>query len=187
MRSTICMISGILSPIVAFSFIALAIATHPWFSFTKNALSDLGALGRENSWIFNLGLIAGGILAIIFSSLIQGKGENVLENAAYFLFLIASVLMLLIGVFPEGTGPHFTVSALFYLLSAISILSSGAGFIMAGKSMEGVGSILIVATALLLSFGVKWGGIAVPESIGAIGISLWIYMLIFAINICKSP
>jgi len=35
-------VSGIVTPIVAFTFISLAIVYSPQFSWTENALSDLG-------------------------------------------------------------------------------------------------------------------------------------------------
>ena len=185
MNSRLCEISGALSPILAFTFIAMAILTHPWFSFNHNALSDLGALHTEDNWIFNTGLILGGITAVIFSISIQGKGENRVENAAYVIFLSASIFMLLIGLFPEDTAPHRMVSVLFYLSAAIGIFTSGIGYILSRKKMEGWISIILVLLAIFLSAGIRWGGIAMPETIGAIAITIWLYMLIFRMRICE--
>ncbi len=184
MNRRLCRTSGILSPIVAFTFIALAIATHPWFSFNSNALSDLGALHTENNWIFNTGLIGGGALALLFSVGIQGKGRSRVENTGYLAFLVASFFMLLIGLFPEDTSPHWYVSVLFYLISAFAMLITGIAYILSERKKEGAFSIILLAIALSLSLGFDWKGIAVPETIGAIAIALWLYMLIFRIKIC---
>lgn len=174
-------IAGILAPIVSFLFIAIAVATHPWFSFTENALSDLGALHTENNWIFNLALILGGSLAMVFSLYLQKKGSNAVENAGYAVFLIASIFMTSIGVFPEGTSVHFTVSLMFYILSAVAMSISGIGFFISKRRCEGAASIIFVSFGLLVALAVKWKGIAIPETIGALAIALWTYMLIFRV------
>jgi len=61
-------VSGVLAPLVAFTLISLAITSHPQFSWTGNALSDLGVVEGVTAVLFNSGLIIGGILAIIFAS-----------------------------------------------------------------------------------------------------------------------
>lgn len=174
-------IAGILAPIVSFLFIGIAIATHPWFSFTENALSDLGALHTENNWIFNLALILGGSLAMVFSLYLQKKGSNAIENAGYAAFMVASIFMTCIGVFPEGTPVHFTVSLLFYMFGAVAISISGIGFLISKRTYEGAASIILVSFGLLVALSVKWKGIAIPETIGALAIALWTYMLIFRV------
>ncbi|MEE9152300.1 MAG: hypothetical protein V3U20_10790, partial [Thermoplasmata archaeon] len=64
-------ICGILSPLIAFTCIGLAILYSPWFSWTDNWLSDLGGFPGErpvwsahglSSILFNTGLIIAGIL-----------------------------------------------------------------------------------------------------------------------------
>jgi hypothetical membrane protein len=183
-KPNVCYVSGILSPIIAFLLISIAILIHPWFSFNKNALSDLGALHTQNNWVFNSALILGGILAMIFSWSIQGRGENAVENAGYVVFFVASFFMMLIGLFPEGTTIHWTVSVMFFLLSAIAIFTVGLGFILSKRYVEGIFVIGLVMFALSLSFGIRWGGIAIPETIGAVSIAIWLYFEIFKLNIC---
>ncbi len=174
--------AGILAPPITFLFIAVAILTHPWFSFTENALSDLGALHTENNWIFNTGLILGGILATVFSVYLQGKGKNMAENTGYAIFLASSVFMILIGVFPEDTAPHFTVSVLFYLLGSVAISISGIGFVRSGRKKEGKISVALVLVTLAIALGIEWNGIAIPETIGALAIAAWVYIVIFGVR-----
>jgi len=56
---------GVIVPVVAFSCIFIAISLSPWFSWTENALSDLGVGGA--AWVFNSGLMVGGILTMVFA------------------------------------------------------------------------------------------------------------------------
>lgn len=70
-------VSGVLTPIVAFTLISLAIASYSEFSWTGNALSDLGIQEGATAILLNSGLIIAGILTIVFalglSVLLQGK------------------------------------------------------------------------------------------------------------------
>ena len=50
--------SGIVAPIVAFVCILTAIASYPTFSWTNNALSDLGVVPGITGSLFNFGLLA---------------------------------------------------------------------------------------------------------------------------------
>ncbi len=181
MSRDISIIAGILAPPVTFLLIAVAVLTHPWFSFTENALSDLGALHTENNWIFNAALILGGILATIFSVYLQGKGKNRLQNAGYAVFLVSSIFMALIGAFPEDTPVHLTVSVLFYIMGAVAMCISGIGFFLSKRRYEAAISLILVAFGLSIALGIKWRGIAIPETIGALVIAVWVYMVIFRV------
>ena len=57
---------GILIPIVFLTGILIAMLYSPWFKWTNNALSDLGAEGIS-AFFFNNTLIFDGLLALIFS------------------------------------------------------------------------------------------------------------------------
>ena len=59
--------TGISAPILAFTCILLAIASYPAFSWTNNALSDLGVASGITGPLFNFGLYASGFLAFNFA------------------------------------------------------------------------------------------------------------------------
>ena len=61
-------VCGILTPIIAFVCIFLAINSAPEFSWTENALSDLGVMPGATSAFFNFGLIVSGILGFVFAA-----------------------------------------------------------------------------------------------------------------------
>ena len=58
---------GIAAPIVAFSCIIIAIVSYPAFSWTNNALSDLGVISGVTGPLFNFGLVASGFLGLLFA------------------------------------------------------------------------------------------------------------------------
>ena len=45
--------SGIAGVVVYWLFVAWSISRNPWFSFWRNALSDLGSSGANSSWIYS--------------------------------------------------------------------------------------------------------------------------------------
>jgi len=165
---------GFLSPLTAFIFIAAAIHVHH-FQFSGNALSDMGRVGLEKNYIFNSGLILSGIFGFIFSiSLLNELKRH--EKIPGSIFLIATVFLICIGIFPEGTDPHFFFSVMFYLFAALSIFIFGVSIISRDRKM-GVFSIFIPIIGTILALGPHWDGVAIPETIGAFFISLWVILI----------
>lgn len=170
---------GILAPIVAYLSIGIAIMNSPWFSWEKNALSDLGRLGNPNGWIFNLGMMVSGCLAAIFSIGLLLRGKH---KAASCMILASSIFLVLIGAFPEGSEPpmvHFIVSALFFA-------SAPAGFFLIGYLSEEKGSFLLQALSALsyVVWAVRYElkttlGPAIPEMISSIFLGACLITLSF--------
>ncbi|TKJ26711.1 MAG: hypothetical protein CEE41_01765 [Hadesarchaea archaeon B3_Hades] len=164
---------GIAAPVVAFSLIFLAISLSPWFSWTANALSDLGV--GEADFVFNSGLIAGGILTMVFAAglLTIFRGRPLGRVGAALLFMDA-IALLGIGVFSEAAGDiHSYFSVAFFVLFPISLFLLGAGAVMVGSKRFGSFTIVDgVLAALPWAFG--WDGVAIPEAISALVASIWI-------------
>ena len=175
-------LAGAAAPLTSFVFIAAAILTHPWFSFSANALSDLGALGVRDNWIFCAGLILSGLLALLFSYYLLSISDGMGEKAGSSLFFAASVFLALIGIFPEGTAPHFAISLSFYILGAASIAVFGTVLIIEKNGIYGSISLLILISAFCMVLIPKWSAIAIPETIGASAISAWVYLMIYGIT-----
>ena len=172
---------GLLSPPVALTFISVSIAIHPWFDWNENALSDLGATGTGHAWVFNIGLILAGTFAMAFSTYLIEEAEGTGEKAGAILFFLASLSMALIGIFPEGTSPHFEVSALFYLLSVIAMSIYGV-CLWRRHTPYGPASLVMVALGMAMAFIPGWTSAAIPEAIGAVAIGAWVYMMIYAME-----
>jgi hypothetical membrane protein len=161
---------GIFSPLIAGISIITAIYIHD-FQFTGNALSDMGRVGLEKNYIFNGGLILSGIVGLIFGLyLFTNLVKN--EKIPGGVFIDAAFLLICIGLFPEGTKPHFIVSVGFFLLALIAILGMGILFLKR-KGNLGVFSIGGALLAVLGAFVPRWEGVAIPETIGAFFICLW--------------
>jgi len=176
-------VSGILTPIVAFSCIALAIAYYPPFSWSDNALSDLGIVEGVTSLLFNGGLIVGGILALIFSTGVYiYMGENTLGKVGALLFALDTVALTLIGIFPENIAPtHYYVSVMFFMLFPISMLILTAAFLMKAKVKIGLFTFLVAAFAAVV-WVIHWtvgfgSNVAIPEALSALAASAWAIVL----------
>lgn len=116
-------ICGIVTPLVVFTCISLAINYSPQFSWTENALSDLGVQEGVTAPLFNYGLITSGFLALIFATgvfnLIQ---TSTLRKIGATVFALDTIALTAIGVFPENAKPmHFYASVTFFLLFPTSM------------------------------------------------------------------
>jgi len=165
---------GIIASIVVFSSVLIAISQSPGFSWTANALSDLGVSGAAS--IFNSGLIVGGILMMVFAAGLLVVGERALERAGAALLFIGTIALSCIGVFTKSAGDiHFYVSAAFFGISAFSFFLIGAGFIVAGSKKFGLLTILAgVLAGLPWAFTWAWSGLAIPETLSALVIFIWV-------------
>jgi hypothetical membrane protein len=176
---------GILTPLVAFTFILLAILSSPRFSWTDNALSDLGVVEGVTAVLFNSGLIIGGILVIIFASgLFIFLRNRVLGRIGAFVFTLAALALVAIGIFTENFGRiHYYVSVAFFTFAPISMLIICATFFTVGKVKMGLFSFLTAITAALvwiLQFAVRYvPNVAIPETFSALLASTWIIVLGF--------
>ncbi|MCS7132856.1 MAG: DUF998 domain-containing protein [Aigarchaeota archaeon] len=121
---------GILALAIGWITIFISISLNPWFSITKNALSDLGAIDVRHNFIFNFGLATASIFAIIYSFYLLMYLSGKLTALASSLFLLGSIHLLLIALFPEGTYPHLFVSLEFFVLIGVSILILGIAFLV---------------------------------------------------------
>jgi hypothetical membrane protein len=163
---------GVATSAVALSCIFVAISLSPWFSWSANALSDLGV--REAAVIFNSGLIAAGILSIVFATglWMTSKG-HILGRGGAALFFIGAFALSGIGVFSEATGVvHLFFSVAFFILMPFSLFLLGTGAIVAGSRKFGLFTIAAGVVALI-PWIFKWNGLAIPEFISALAVSIW--------------
>ena len=172
-RLRIAGLCGIAAPVVAFSCIFISISLSPWFSWAANALSDLG-VGKA-ALVFTSGLIAGGILTMVFAAglLTTFRGRALGCAGAVLLFLDA-IALFGIGVFSEAAGDiHSYFSVAFFVLFPLSLFLLGASAIMAGSRKFGSFTILVGALTVI-PWVFSWDGVAIPEAILALFASIWI-------------
>lgn len=160
---------GIFGPVVAYITIIVSILYSPWFSWEKNALSDLGHSTRSSvATIYNLGLLLAGFFIIIFAITVFKKYAKYtgisLTVCGFFLQLVAT--------FDEVYGNlHYVVSVLFF----VSIGITSILYAIEKKSFPAA-----IAFAIgLISWILYWlkiynAGVAVPETISSIVAVAWI-------------
>jgi hypothetical membrane protein len=83
----------------------LAILNFPQFSWTEKALGDLGVQEGVTAILFNYGLIIVGILALVFASGLFVLQKTMLGRIGAFIFVLAALTLMAIGVFPENVKP----------------------------------------------------------------------------------
>lgn len=172
-------ICGVAAPLVALTCIGIAVANYPPFSWTDNALSDLGVQTGLVATSFNAGLITAGLLGFIFATgLFDHIQGGALGRLGVLLFLIDSIALVAIGVFPENVEPnHYYASVAFFLLSPISMFVIVAVSLLEDRKKLGfvTFSTALFATAswtfhLLVGFGPN---VAIPELLSALAASAW--------------
>jgi hypothetical membrane protein len=178
-------ICGILAPIVAFACILSAIAFYPQFSWTNDALSDLGIVSGATAILFNSGLMISGFLISLFGiGLPVLLGNKLLGKMSGLLFIIGGVAMFAIGVFPESAEPmHYYASVAFFVLLPTSLLLISATFLLAARRKIGSFTFLVAVTAAVVwvaQFSVRFvRGPAIPETISGLSGSVWSVVLGF--------
>jgi len=159
-------ICGIMLPIVTISGILIALPRAPWFSWTENAISDLGRPEFGLSF-FNYTLILVGILLLIFSFglLLSSNGERVGPT----VFALSSIYFIGLGLFPLPNPNHVDVSGLFFIAFPLGFLMLGLK--MYKKRSRFIKNMGISALIIAIIGGVSpifllfYGGIAIPEVI----------------------
>jgi hypothetical membrane protein len=184
---------GVLTPVVAFICIFLAIGSAPVFSWGESALSDLGVVAGVTSALFNYGLIVSGILGFIFAAslfrvmrffeVFSADGKPHLPvfrglGGALF-FSLACLALIAIGVFPENVRYLHTLASVTFFVSLILALARlGIGFWQSRQKSWAVFTLLlgvVAAVPWLLLFVVRYvSGVAVPEFISAVAGGVWV-------------
>ena len=169
-------ILGIAAPILAYSFIAVAIALSPWFRWQSNALSDLGhSVHSSAAPIFNFGLLLTGILISLYALFsLRSYTKWTAFSLAFTGFSLQTI-----GAFDEVYGSiHYIVSVVFF----VSIGVTSVIYAAEKKSYLGLTGFIVV----LLSWGLFFmkvysAGVAIPEIISTFGVLPWVGATAFRI------
>ena len=176
--------TGILAPILALTCILTAIASYPSFSWTSNALSDLGVVAGITGLLFNFGLVASGLLALNFAvfGLFAYLGKNWVGKIGASVFAAATIALIAIGVFNESYSvTHYAVSVAFFTLMPISMFIITCAFLLAHQGRMASFTVSTgVAAALpwILLFAFKYvPNVAIPEFASGLIVSVWTIIL----------
>jgi hypothetical membrane protein len=184
MRKTeIAAAAGLISPFFTYACIMVAIGSWKPFSWTNNALSDLGVQSGITAPVFNSGLIIGGILFAVFAAgMFLYMGKNVVGKAAAVLLVVACIALVCIGIFNENFRPtHYIVSVMLFVFLPISMLTFVGAFWLEGKrklSLFTLGLALFAAAVWVLQFTVNYvPHVAIPEFTSGLAGSVWVLTL----------
>jgi hypothetical membrane protein len=176
--------SGIIAPIIAFVCIFIAISSYPNFSWTNNALSDLGVVSGITASFFNFGLLASGVLSFNFAvfGLFTYFGKSWVGKIGSTVFAAATIALIAISVFNENFSPtHYIVSVVFFTLAPIALFILTFGFWRRNQCGIAAFTIAIGVAALLpwiLLFTFNYvPNVAIPEFLSALAVSVWAIFL----------
>lgn len=176
--------SGIVAPIVAFTCILLAVASYPEFSWTDNALSDLGIIAGITGPVFNFGLYCSGLFVLKFAAfgLFRYFRNSWVGKIGAVTFAATSVALMGIGIAHENIKPyHYLFSVAFFVLLPISLFIITAAFALKRQTKMAVFTLLTAVAAAIpwiLQFTVHYvQGVAIPEFASALAGSAWTVVL----------
>ncbi len=174
--------AGILAPVVALAGIGVAVSLiRSWWHLAENAISDLGRLGLRYNWVLNVSLVISALLAIYYAIGLLGEVKNLIEKAGIVIFIVGLGFLALIGIFPEGTSPHYYVSWGFFVFSSLGLLIAGIGIGLSGEKGLAVFTVALFITGWVLATWARnhFAGVAPAEFVGVFGIVAWHYTLIW--------
>lgn len=177
--------AGLITPLVAYSGILTAIyVNRSWWRLTDNAISDLGKIGLPNNWLLNAPLVITAALGMYYALGLLEEVRNSVEKAGIWVFVIGLAFLALIGIFPEGTSPHYYVSWGFFLTAGFGLLIAGVGIGLAGEKKMLYFTVTLFALAWVLALWAMrtFKGVAIPEFIGALAVTVWHYVLLFKVK-----
>ena len=167
---------GLLGPLTGIISIVICIMLVPWFSWGSNALSDLGhSVESDVAPIFNFGLLLSGFMIILYSIT---SFRNRTKYTSYFLVFVGLSLQL-VGTFDEVYNwLHTQVSILFFASIGIASIV----YYFEKRSVIAL-SALIIGTISWIAYGLNLynSGIAIPETISAVAVALWVILSAFKI------
>lgn len=177
--------TGLVAPTIAAVTILAATFVDPAFSWTEDALSNLGELPMGESItlpflasapefaLFNGGLLLTGIVGLPFALRLWTDADHVLQRVGALQFAGALIALALVGVFHIPREPHGTVAIAHYLLGIVFLWTHGTGSVLVGRTRWGLVTIWLGSVHLLA--WLVWAaaltgpipGLAIPETVGA--------------------
>ncbi len=169
---------GLAAPVLGLIIVASSILMAPWFSWTGNALSDLGGTEGPESILFNAGLPMTAALMMMFSGgLFEMTKGNIVGQVGSGFHLAASFLLAGIGVANITIEPwHYYVSVGFFVTLPLSAVLVGY---FCFKNKMRYYTLLSWGTAALAGaiWLLPWGAIAIPEALSVSYIGVWQMLL----------
>lgn len=173
-------IFGFAIPIFAILGISAAILTYTEFSWTNNALSDLGVVPSITSPIFNFSLYTSGLFAVGFAvfGLFMYFKEKLIGKIGALSFAVSGLALMGIGFFNEDFRPmHYIFSVAFFVVLPISLWLITVALYLKRQVKMAIFTLLssfIAALPWILLFSFHYvPNVAIPEAISATAGCVW--------------
>lgn len=162
---------GILGSVIPYLVIIISILSSPWFSWSTNALSDLGhSVNSQYAPVFNFGLYLAGFLILLYSiTIFRVHGKN-----SSYCLLASAFLLQLVAIFDEVYGSlHLVISILFFL----SLGLASVVYALEKKSiLAWIATIIGLISWILYFTRIFNTGIGVPEMISSLAVISWVVL-----------
>jgi hypothetical membrane protein len=157
--------AGVAAPAVTLGGIALAVARSPTFAWGRSALSDLGRAGAPTAPLFAAALVCGGALGVVFAAGLRPR-----RVAAGYA--AASLSLAGVGLFPAGTPLHVPCAVGFFAAATATLALAAAD--ADGRRAAATGLAALAVPGAWVAWAVLGrGGVAVPETVGAVVVGAW--------------
>jgi hypothetical membrane protein len=171
---------GIVMPLFGLLIIGMSIWLSPWFSWTGNALSDLGGAEGFEAIVFNSGLAMTAALMMMFSTgLFEMTKRDLIGQIGSGVHLLSALLLLAIGLVNINIEPwHNYVSVGFFIALPLSALI--IGYFCFRKKMKFY-TLLAWGTAVLAAviWLLPWSAMAIPEALSVSYLGVWQLILAY--------
>ncbi|AHF80471.1 DUF998 domain-containing protein [Thermococcus paralvinellae] len=174
-------LAGLCAPFIGLGGIFTAIFIHrSWWSLTENAISDLGKVGLPYNWVMNVPIVVAAVLGIYYALGLFKEAKHPTIKLGIGIFILGLVFLAGIGIFPEGTSPHYYVSWGFFITASLGIMVAGIGLYLEGEKQLGIITVIIFVLSWIFGFWAMrvFNGVAISEFIGIFGIVIWHYMVL---------
>lgn len=177
-RNSAFLVFGVIGPIAAVGMILLDVFISPWYSWSTNALSDLGV--HPYSYLFDGGVIIEAIANLIF---VVGLYRGGYAGTGTSALLAASGISLgFVGIFNETHHLlHLTFALVYFILFPIAIVLFSASRKLKGGYPRAVGylaaliGLVFIIAGILEDFGIFTTplGLGVYELVEALSLLIW--------------
>ncbi|MCL5665807.1 MAG: DUF998 domain-containing protein [Candidatus Thermoplasmatota archaeon] len=173
-------LAGTIGPVVTIIAIFVDIYLSPWFSWSKNALSDLGV--HPYSYIFNGSLIFEAAMNSVFIYVLYRTLRK--KRGSLTLLFISGISLGLVGVFNENSpyDLHLIFALIYFIVFPIAIIlfvlrnDYFPGSISKISVVMAIIALAVIIVGILQVFSVlkiSGVGLAVPETVEAILLGAW--------------
>ncbi|WP_144922006.1 DUF998 domain-containing protein [Halorubrum salsamenti] len=170
---------GAAATLLALGGIAVAVLLDPTFSWTSDALSDLGVRGRSAP-VFNGGLVLGGVAGVGYALGLwrSSAGRGAVAAVRTAVLVLAMVAMAGVGGFDLTEPLHGPAAIGFYALVTVAFAVDGLA--RRGTATGRVALAFVpVHVAVWATFAAGWwpvSGLALPELPGALMLAAWVWV-----------